>query len=273
MIDLPLTPPVFAILSGLIEERLGLSYSIEDKELLAGKLSARAIETGFDSLLDYYYFLRYDPGGDGEFEQLASSLVVNETFFFRELPALEMLVSKFVAPLCEAGRTPRIWSAACSTGEEPLTVAMLLAERGLLERVELLATDVSLSALSRAQSGDHSRRSLRQTKPKYAEKWLQVFPDRVVVHPDIQRHVQFSRANLMDAESLARLGRFDVILCRNVLIYFKDATVMRVVDTLSKQLNPGGALCVGISESLMRFGTSLSCEEISGVFVYRKVEP
>lgn len=273
MPDLALTPPVFAILSGLIEERIGLSYSLEDKELLASKLSARALENGFDSLLDYYYFLRYEPDNEREFEQLVSSLVVNETYFFREFPVLDVLVSRFVAPLCAAGRRPRIWSAACSTGEEPLTVAMLLADKGLLDRVDLVATDVSLAALARARSGEHSRRSVRHVPaPALAAKWLEVGSDRVRVNPEILAAVHFAQQNLLDADGVRALGTFDFILCRNVLIYFKDATAIQVVNTLSGRLPPGGILFVGVSESLMRFGTALVCEETAGIFCYRKAE-
>jgi chemotaxis protein methyltransferase CheR len=273
MSDLPLTPPVFAILSALIEERAGLSFSMDDKDLLADKLSARAIEVGFDSLLDYYYFLRYDPNNERELQALINALVVNETFFFREFPQVDFLVSDFIVPLVREGRRPRIWSAACSTGEEPLTIAMLLAEHGVLEQVEIVATDISGSALARAQKGEHSRRSLRHVPvPALAAKWLEVSADRVVTSPVLRQAIRWSRMNLLEPESMLALGQFDCILCRNVLIYFKDTTVVRVVTQLSKQLHPDGLLLVGVSESLMRFGTALTCEERSGVFVYRRAE-
>ena len=271
MVDLELTPPVFSILSSLIEERIGLSYRIEDQSLLAGKLSVRAAELGFDSLLDYYYFLRYDPGSEREFDTLADSLVVNETYFFREFDALVVLVKQFVAPLVQAGRRPRIWCAACSTGEEPLTLAMLLTEEGLLDHVELVATDLSHNALGRARSGQHSKRSLRQLPaPELARKWLDCQEHGIRVHPELQRAVRWQRLNLLDQASIQALGSFDFILCRNVLIYFKDDVARKVVQDLTAQLEPRGALLIGVSESLLRFGTSLRCEERSGVFLYLK---
>jgi chemotaxis protein methyltransferase CheR len=271
MSDLPLTAPVFAILSALIEERAGLAYNIDDRTLLAEKLSARAVELGFDSLLDYYYFLRYDPGSEGELEILINSLVVNETFFFRELAQLTFVASRVIAPLARAGLRPRVWSAACSTGEEPLTLAMLLAEEGVLERVDIVATDISGKVLARARSGVHSRRSLRSVPlPAVAAKWLEAHADRVVAHPSLTHAITWQRLNLLDPESVRALGRFDCILCRNVLIYFKDATTVRVVTALANQLRAEGLLVVGVSESLMRFSTALVCEERSGVFVYRK---
>jgi len=271
MSDLTLSAPVFAILSALIEERAGLSYSIDDSALLTEKLSVRALELGFESLLDYYYFLRYDAGGERETATLIDSLVVNETYFFRELQPLELLVSKFIAPLARAGQRPRVWSAACSTGEEPLTLAMLLAEQGVLAEVEIVATDISSAALERARLGQYGRRSLRQTSPSaLAKKWLEVRDDRVLVQPALTGAIRWRRLNLLEDEAVRELGRFDCIICRNVLIYFKDAVVARVMTRLSQQLGPAGVIVVGVSESLMRFGTVLVCEEHAGVFVYRR---
>lgn len=271
MNDLELTPPVFAILSSLIEERVGLCYTLQDQELLASKLSPRVLELGFGSFLDYYHFLRYDPEGEREFTGLVNALVVNETFFFREFTPLSVLVRDFVAPLAAEGARPRIWCAACSTGEEPLTLAMLLAQHGLLEQVELIASDISTSALARARSGEYSRRSLRQVPaPHLVARWLSVRERSVAVDPALIAAIRWQQLNLLEDAAIAELGPLDWIVCRNVLIYFRDETAARVVSRMSRALRPGGVLLVGISESLMRFGTDLRCEEHAGVFTYRK---
>ncbi|HMI93829.1 MAG TPA: CheR family methyltransferase, partial [Polyangiales bacterium] len=157
-----MTPQVFAILSALIEERLGLSYVPADKELLENKIAGRVFELGFDTALDYYYYLRYDDPDGAELDALTDALVVNETFFFREYLQVHTVLSRIVVPLIQAGRRPRIWCAACSTGEEPSTIAMWLAERGLLDSVELIASDVSRTALAIARAGRYRARSLRQ---------------------------------------------------------------------------------------------------------------
>ncbi|HTV21156.1 MAG TPA: protein-glutamate O-methyltransferase CheR [Polyangiaceae bacterium] len=273
MSEFEITPPLFAILSGLIEERAGLCYTLQDRELLTSKLSPRALELGFASLLDYYYFLRYDPESEREFEALVNALVVNETFFFRELTPLTVMVTDFVAPRVRAGERPRIWCAACATGEEPLTLAMLLAEQGLLDRVELVASDISSSALARARSGEFSRRSLRHVPvPQLAEKWLTLHERHVSVAPALLQSIRWQQLNLIDAAAIEALGPMDWILCRNVLIYFRDETVARVVSLLSRQLRAGGALLVGVSESLLRFNAGLNCEEHGGVFTYRKAK-
>lgn len=271
MADLELTPPLFAILSSLIEERVGLCYTLQDRDILASKLSTRALELGFGTLLDYYYFLRYDAECEREFAALVNALVVNETFFFREFTPLSVLVTEFVAPRVRSGLRPRIWCAACSTGEEPLTLAMVLEKHDLLDKVELIASDISSAALAKARAGVYGRRSLRQVPaPELAAKWLSVADKDISTAPALRAAVSWRQINLMDRAARETIGAVDIILCRNVLIYFRDETAARVVNELASQLLPGGVLLVGISESLMRYGTSLSCEEVAGVFLYRK---
>jgi chemotaxis protein methyltransferase CheR len=270
---LPLSPPVLAILSALIEEESGLHYDASDADLLAEKLSVRALERGFDSLLDYYYFLRYDDERDAELELLIELLVVHETYFFRELVPLVALIDHYLAPAVARGQRVRVWCAAAATGEEPFTLAMLLAARGLLGRVEIVASDISARALAQARRGQYSRRSLRNLVPGH-ERWLIVDGERARVSHEILAAVRFHRVNLVDHASAAKLGgRFDAILCRNVFIYFSLETAQRVVEQLSPALAPGGALLVGISESLLRFGTLLRCEEHGGAFFYERANP
>jgi chemotaxis protein methyltransferase CheR len=270
MTGLPLSPPVFAILRALIEERTGLHYGLDEREILADKLTPRASERGFESLLDYYYFLRYDAGAEAEFKALVESLVVNETYFFREVAALNLVVEAFVPRLLAAGIEPRIWCAACATGEEPLTLAMLLDAAGLLGRVTLVASDISAHALGRAKAARYFRRSLRALPPEAVGRWLVPCDDGMRVVPRIAEAVTFQRVNLIADAELAALGVFDIVLCRNVLIYFSDATIEQVIARVGRCLRADGALFVGASESLLRFDSPFVCEEQRGVFFYRK---
>lgn len=265
------SPAVLAILSALVEERTGLHYGLQDHEVLAEKAGLRAAEAGFESLLDYYYYLRYDEGAAREMDALVDALVVGETYFFRELPPLR-LVADLAAERVAAGGRPRIWSAACATGEEPLTLAMLLHERGVLAEVELVASDISVRALERARAGRHGVRSLREGAPEaLAARYLRRDPDGMVhVAAELRESVAWRRVNLLDADQVRAAGPADVVLCRNVLIYFSDETAVRVVTNLADALRPGGVLLVGVSESLLRFGTRLACEEHGSVFLYRK---
>jgi chemotaxis protein methyltransferase CheR len=266
---LPLSSAVFTILSGLIEERLGLFYAAADSDILAEKVSPRAAERGFASLLDYYYYLRYDPAADEEFERLADALVVNETYVGRELDQLTALADVLLPRLLAERSRVRLWSAACSTGEEPVTVAGLLDDRGLLPRVEIIASDISQRALNIARNGRFAGRSLRAL-PKAADGWLELDGSTASVRPELLRSVSFRQLNLNDRQAVRGLGKLDVVVCRNVLIYFRDSTTKAVVESFVEALNPGGYLLIGASESLLRFGGGLSCEEHGGAFFYRK---
>lgn len=266
-----MNPPaqVFAILRLLIEERTGLKYAEEDARIICDKLLIQSHEAGFESLLDYYYYLRYDPNSTREFNALVDALVVNETYFFRELDALRAVVDNVLLPLLAAGRRPRVWSAACSTGEEAFSLAMLLAHRGALEQVEIVATDISERALALAKSGTFRPRSLRNEPPSETRQWLQVRDGRPALSTNILSAVNFSKLNLVEPAEVRQMGRFDLILCRNVLIYFADETITALINELSAALSPGGVLLIGTCESLLRFPTGLCCEERGGTFLYR----
>jgi chemotaxis protein methyltransferase CheR len=269
---LPLSPQVFAILRALVEERTGIHYPDADRALLGERVSTRAEEAGFESLLDYYYYLRYDPMGPTELEALVEHLVVQETYLFREIDQLRALVAHFIAPRVRVGDRVRVWSAGCATGEEPVSLATLLAEAGCLGGVELVATDISRRALERARTGRFTRRSLRAlAAAPGAAAWFEPCAGGALeARPALRERVLWRHLNLLDEAGVRALGTFDVILCRNVLIYFADATTVTVVDRLGQALRPGGVLAVSVTESLLRFGTSLACEERDGVFFYRK---
>src|SRR5262245_28940498 len=163
------TPQLHAILSALIEERSGIYFGIAETEILAGKITAHAVQQGFDSLLDYYYFLRYDDRDLAAMRALTDALIVTETYFFRELDQLELIAGDLIPLLLGAGKTPRILIAGGATGEEPLSLSMLLEARGLLDRVHIVATDLSSTMVERAQSGRFRRRALRAPPPKEVE--------------------------------------------------------------------------------------------------------
>jgi chemotaxis protein methyltransferase CheR len=265
---LPLSPQVFSILSALIEERLGLHFGPDHRDLLAEKLAPRASERGLESMLDYYYFLRYDADAETEFLAIADALTVNETYFLREAQQLRVLVEDFIAPSARPGKRFRVWCAACSTGEEPLSLAAMLDERGLLGRVEIVASDLSARALEVASRGLYGARSVRSLEQ--LPGWLRREGAHHAPDERLRQAIDWRRLNLLDEAAIHALGRFDAIACRNVLIYFRDETTQRVVSNLYRVLETEGVLLVGASESLMRLGTTFKCEERRGAFFYRK---
>ncbi len=265
---LPLSPQVFSILSALIEERLGLFFSADYRDVLIEKLSPRALELGFESMLDYYYFLRYDAAADTELLAVADALTVNETYFLRESTQLRVLVEDLLAPSVTRGDRPRVWCAACSTGEEPISLASLLDERRLLGRVELVASDVSDRVLQVARRGQYGARAVRGFES--LPPWISREGELNVVSPHLREAIDWRRINLLDTAAIEALGRFDAIICRNVMIYFRDETTQTVVSRLHDALVPEGYLLIGASESLLRLGTAFTCEERRGAFFYRK---
>lgn len=264
-----LSPQLFAVFANLVESAAGLHYGHADRELFASKLSDHAAERGHELLLDYYYRLRYDDPDGTELASLIEALLVHETYLFRELGALVELVDSHLVPIVRARKRARVWSAACSTGEEPYTLAMLLDDRGVLDAVAIVATDLSPAAIETARHGKLGRRALRDGHPAdLTARYTEVTEEGRRVVARIRDAVQFSIANLVGLAA-DELGLFDAILCRNVLIYFNDDQILRVIDRLAEHLTHDGLISVGVSESLLRFGTKLLCEERGNSFFYR----
>jgi len=270
-IDLPVG--VFMILRELIRDRIGVSFEDNSRDLLASKLSDRLRILGLRSFLDYFYLLKYGPGTDEEWDNLTDVLSVQETYFWREMNQIRALVDVFVPRHVEAGRGPiRIWSAACATGEEPLTIAMSLAEDGWFDRadIEVWASDTSPTALEKASRGIYRERSFRALPLHLREKYFSSVDSGWRVDPRLQARIRYSRANLLDAEETRSLATAPFVFCRNVFIYFSAQTVTRVVRQFAERMPWPGYLFIGVSESLFRTKTAFDLEEIGGAFVYAK---
>jgi chemotaxis protein methyltransferase CheR len=265
------TPQVLALLAALVEDHVGVCYRLEDRGLLADKLLFQMEEAGFDSLLDYYYYLRYDdPRGEAT-TQLLDSLLVHETYFFRELHSLEVAIDHVVMPVVRRGERARVWSAGCATGEEAVSLAVLLAERQALAACELVASDVSERVLAHARRGRYRGRSLRTDGLELAARWLERDGDQLVVPRHLLDAISLRQVNLCDPTQVAALGSFDLVVCRHVLIYFSQPTIVATVDSIADRLRADGAVLVGVTESLSRFTTRLQGEELRGAFLYRRV--
>lgn len=257
----------------LIEDACGVHYRPDDRAILASKVETHARAVGYANVRTYLERLRdHDPGGL-ELHKLMEAILVHETYFFRELPPLQQLVDGHLDAIIRKRGRARVWSAGCATGEEPMTLAMLLDDRGKLEKVEIVASDVSTAAITRAKTGTYGSRALRDGHPpELADRYLKTTGNSVTVAPHIHAAVAFETLNLLDDDNVRRLGVFDVILCRNVLMYFRETKVAEVVDRLTRALDPDGVLAVGIAESLLRFGPSLACEERGGSYFYRSAQ-
>jgi chemotaxis protein methyltransferase CheR len=269
VIDLP--AGVFIILRDLIRDRIGVSFEDSARDLLAMKLSDRVQARGLRSFLDYFYVLKYGPRADEEWDRLTDELSVQETYFWREIDQVRALVDVILPAYIAANRGPiRIWSAACATGEEPLTVAMALAEAGWFDRtdIEIWASDTSPAALQKAESGEYRERSFRALPSALRERYFTPAEESWRVKPSLRTRVRYRRANLLEPADVRQLATAPIVFCRNVFIYFSAATVTRVVRQLAERMPRPGYLFVGVSESLVRANTPFDLEEIGGAFVY-----
>lgn len=271
--SLGLSSAALPLLAAIAQERLGLVYQPNRYDILAERLAPLVLERGFSSFLDYYYLLKYDSDSADEWRRVADALSVTETYFWREIDQLRAIVDHLVPALASDGRPVRIWSVPCATGEEPLTVAMLLEESGWFRRtpIEIHASDASPAALARARAGYYRERSFRALPPALRDRYFTAEGDGWRVSAALQARVtSWSVVNLLcEADVAARAG-VPIILCRNVFIYFSPAAVTLVADSFARAMPPRGYLCLGASESLLKLRTRFTLEEIGGAFVYVK---
>jgi chemotaxis protein methyltransferase CheR len=266
----PLTLGTFLLLRDLIRDRLGVSYDEDKRDLLANKLSDRVASLGLHSFLDYYYRLKYGADHD-EWLQVTDALSVQETYFWREMDQIESLVNVLLPQHLEAGRGPvRIWSAACATGEEPLSLAMALNEAGWFLRtpIEISASDVSPAALEKAARGVYRSRSFRALPVALREKYFTPTQDGYLIDPALKARVRFQRANLLEPQETAALETAHFIFCRNVFIYFSQGTIKQVVRRFAERMPRPAYLYVGVSESLLRIASEFELEQVGDAFVY-----
>ena len=249
----------FAGFQALIHQEAGIWLSPVKKALLAGRLARRLRELGLASYGDYYEIVRAD---EAERMHMLDCISTNETHFFRE-PRHFDLLAESVYPAwqagAEAGRRPRrvrAWSAACSTGDEPYTLAMSLLQAfppGSGWEIEILATDLSTRALERARQAVWPIAKSKEIPPVHLKAFmLRGTGDQeglMKAGPEIRSVVRFARLNLND-EAYPAVGQFDLLFCRNVLIYFAPPTKARVVERLLGHLAPSGYLFLGHAESL-----------------------
>jgi chemotaxis protein methyltransferase CheR len=245
----------FRQLRDVIRERFGLFYDDTKRFLLQSRLQTRLVKRSVADFGAYYRFLTMHRDGESEWDELASVLSNNETYFFRERAQLEILTKDVVEDaLRSASPSLRVWSAACSSGEEPYSLAMVLNESRRLapSQIKIKATDISPRALGKSETAFYRELSFRATPPELIQRYFRPFQDGFVLADEIKRMVEFSRLNLMDAAAVATAGAFDAIFCRNVLIYFDKPTQKKVVEAFARALRPKGYLFLGHAESIMR---------------------
>jgi len=271
----PLPEDVFRLIRDIIKDYCGLYFDDTSRYLLEKRLSRRIKNHHLNDFRDYYRFIRYDKRAEEELTAIMDLLTVNETYFFREQNQLKAFSEEILEELKTLNRdrkTLRVWSAGCSTGEEPYTIAMLINESGHFNRwdIEIHGSDINQRVLQTARRGVYRSNSFRTTEPFFKSKYFIEEDGSFKVSDAAKKHVNFSYLNLLDPFKSKFLGKMDVIFCRNVLIYFDNASRRRVIENFHDRLVEGGYLLLGHAESLINISTAFTLKHLKNDMVYQK---
>lgn len=256
-LTLQITDREYQQIQGLIFEWAGISLGPNKRPLVVGRLSKRLRHYGLTSFTDYLTGpLKQQP----EEQQIMTDLLTtNETYFFREPAHFDFLKQQALPKLANQGKV-RVWSAACSSGEEPYTLAMVLDEALPGVNWSILATDISMTVLEVAKAGlyglNASHKIPQHYLQRYCLKGVRSQAGVLRIDPALQRRIDFQQLNLQ--ADFEQVGSFDIIFLRNVMIYFDTPTKQRLISRMERRLNPGGYLIVGHSETLNGLGQSLT---------------
>jgi chemotaxis protein methyltransferase CheR len=271
----PLGIDVFRLLRDLIRDHCGIYFDDDSRYLLEKRLSRRVKNHHFSSFRDYFRYLLYDKNREEELASIIDVLTVNETYFFREQNQLKTFSEEILPELRETNKDKkrlRIWSAGCSTGEEPYTIAMLVIEKGYFFgwNIEILGSDINHRVLQVARSGVYKKNSFRTTDHFYLNKYFKEEDRLFRISDSVKQHVNFSHLNLLDPFKTKLVGTMDVIFCRNLLIYFDHQSRKKAVDMFYERLEDRGYLLLGHAESLINLSTAFTLKHFKYDMVYQK---
>jgi chemotaxis protein methyltransferase CheR len=272
-VQLTLSDAEYRLFRELFKAACGLWFGDDSRFVLENRLVRRMRRLGVESFAAYHYLLRRESTGEDELAAVIDELTTNETYFFRERSQLRALVDEIVPALLAQRSGPvNIWSAGCSSGEEPYTIVMMALEAGLRPGIDLRvhASDISRRCLAKAREAEFRESSFRETAPELRDRYFKEANGRYTLSPEVRQRVAFTRLNLLEPARFALLGSLDVVLCRNVIIYFDRDTKQRVVESFAERLAPGGYLLLGHSESLIHVTTAFELARLHSDLVYRK---
>jgi len=269
----------FIKLRDYVYRKSGVWFDEKKLYYVEKRVEARMRATGHDDFRTYFAWMRFDTSGR-EFQELMNALTVNETYFFREYHQLKCFAEEVVPEILagqngSAPRRIRVWSAGCSTGEEAYTLAIILQEMtaGLLDgpvHWEVHATDINTEVLERAREGTYGPRAVREVPEEYLNKYFHRSGDDFEVVPELRRQVRFYHLNLLDRDGMRSMRDFDAIFCRNVLIYFDDASRREAALYFYDALRPGGFIFLGHSESMSRITSIFKLRRFRDAIIYQK---
>lgn len=265
----------FRLLREIIHEHCGIFLPDNVTFLLERRLRPRLKALELDDFRSYYRYVKYTRDGYDELCEIVERITTNETYFFREEYQLKDFIEEVIPDILqehERDLAVNIWSAGCSSGEEPYTLAMLLNDSGFTNSFEfnILANDISQQVLDKARDGIYREASFRETRPDVMMRYFRREGARYRINENIRRQVTFEQANLIDSSTLIGYQNFDVIFCRNVMIYFAKKSREQLLQEFLERLRPGGYLLLGHSESLVNLSTGFELIPLKRGIVYRK---
>ena len=277
--DFTISDQEFKQLRDYIYEQSGIYIADNRKYLLENRLRNRLKDLHLKSFGEYYSFLRYDPSKGRELNKLFDVITTNETSFFRNPPQLKVFQEHVLSEVLNVQRDKntkrlRIWSAGCSTGEEPYTLAIILHEALKAETaswdIKITANDLSEAVLASARRGVYTEYALRTTPKEIVAKYFVKEDGGFKIKPEVKKLVSYGQINLSDRAQLKRVERSHIVFCRNVIIYFDDEMKKKVIGAFYDNLLPGGYLLIGHSESLHNISRAFKPMHYSGSIVYKK---
>lgn len=269
------TEEEFRRLCEFFYRRTGMIFGEAKRYYVERRIEDRMSATGSATFPDYFLLLRGDV--NHEVEQFINAMTVNETYFLREDEQLECLSSQLLnmrLQIKPRSEPIRIWSVPCSTGEEPYSIAIWLLEHWSqvdAHEIEIVGSDINTEVLDAAREGYFGERALMRLSPELVDKYFEpAGPGRWRIIEDLRGSVRFTPANLVDPIGTAMQGQFDVIFCRNVLIYFDDTARRTAAENLYGNLAPGGFICLGHSESMSRISPLFDAVRCNNSIVYQR---
>lgn len=259
--------------------KTGIQFEPSKRYFVDKRLVERIELTDSDSFRNYFTMLRFEASGE-ELQHLTNLMTVNETYFFREEYQFQCLVRSILPDITSRKRNGgpiRIWVIPSSSGEEPYSIALYLLEywAGIHDwDVEIISSDIDTKILAEARRGLYSQRSVQHLPEGLLRKYFKRSADGYQICDDLRDAVEFTRVNLSERADTRAYRDFDVIFCRNLLIYFDDVSRKTAAETFYDAMKPGGYICLGHSESMSRFSSLYKVRKFPEAIVYQKpLEP
>jgi chemotaxis protein methyltransferase CheR len=274
--DIVLSKEDFEKFREFFYEKTGILFDESKRYFVDRRIIERMKATGYDNFKSYFIAIKYDITGK-ELQNLINALAVNETYFFREEYQFQAMVENMLPEITsrkKPGERVRIFSIPSSTGEEPYSIALYLLEYWKdIDKwdVEIVAADIDTNVLEAAKQGVYSSRSVQNLPKPILQKYFTPLKDGYYkITDDLINAIEFKKANIVNSIEMLKFRNFDIVFCRNLLIYFDDLSRKKAAENLYNTMNPGGFICLGHAESMSRISSIFEVRSFPKAIVYQK---